>query len=180
VRQQASGAARRRGPRAATRYSRPAHDQGVRSRIRRRTGIATPKASGNAQPAPMQRRPTPEEFQQQHERLENGRTERRRCDTTVTTRCGSGELTGDGSRRFQWKGRVESHCETIKFIPYPTGGQVVAGSSPVNQTLSTRHCEPDTVSPTQVRSHFRTKLLSLIGPRTPTGFCTSRAFPPTC
>jgi hypothetical protein len=44
------------------------------------------------------RRPT--SFSKQHEQLENGRTERRACHTAVTTRCGSAELTGDGSRRF--------------------------------------------------------------------------------
>ena len=42
----------------------------------------------------------PKSFSKQHEQLENGRTERRPCHTAVTTRCGSGELTGDGSRRF--------------------------------------------------------------------------------
>ena len=42
----------------------------------------------------------PKSFSKQHEQLENGRTERRPCRTAVTTRCGSGELTGDGSRRF--------------------------------------------------------------------------------
>ena len=71
---------------------------------------------------------------------------------------------------YHWSGRVESHCETTKFGFCPTGGQVVAGSNPV--------------SPTQLRSHFRTKLWSLIGPRTPTRtpteFCTSRAFSRTC
>jgi hypothetical protein len=68
-------------------------------------------ASGNAQPAPMPRRAMPslllcrvgrrpKSFSTQHEQLENGRTERRPCHTAVTTRCGSGEVTGDGSRRF--------------------------------------------------------------------------------
>ena len=52
------------------------------------------------------------------------------------------------------KDRLESRCDTVKFSLCPTGGQVVAGSNPV--------------SPTQVRSHFRTKLWSLIGQRTPT------------
>jgi hypothetical protein len=33
--------------------------------------------------------------------LENGRTERQRCHTAVTTRCGSGELARDGLRRFR-------------------------------------------------------------------------------
>ena len=42
---------------------------------------------------------------------------------------------------FHWSGGFESHCETTKFSPCLTGGQVVAGSNPVS---------PTTVSPTSI------------------------------
>jgi hypothetical protein len=42
-----------------------------------------------------------------------------------------------------------SRRETAENGSGLTGGQVVAGSNPVSQTLSARHCQPDTVSPTK-------------------------------
>jgi hypothetical protein len=41
---------------------------------------------------------------------------------------------GTASDGFHWSGVIESHCETTKFSPCPTVGQVVAGSNPVSPT----------------------------------------------
>jgi hypothetical protein len=53
--------------------------------------------------------PRPKSFNKQHERLKNGRTERRRCHTAVTTRCGSlpdgSEYTEEGRPYAALRGR---------------------------------------------------------------------------
>jgi hypothetical protein len=88
----------------------------------------------------------------------------------VTTSCGSGESTGDGSRRLPLvrTGRESLRDNQIRLLPdWGSSGRRF------------KSCQPDTV-----KKPFRTKLWSLIGPRTPTRtpteFCTSRAFSGTC
>jgi hypothetical protein len=74
----------------------------------------------------------PKSFSKQHERLENGRTERRPCHTAVTIRCGLGELTGDGLIRFPVVRTGRGSLRHSQIQPMSDWGQVVAGSNPVS------------------------------------------------
>jgi hypothetical protein len=76
----------------------------------------------------------PKSFSKQNEQLENGRTERRRRHTAVTIKCGSGELTGDGSRRFPEVRTGRESLRDSQIQPLSDWGQAVAGSNPVSPT----------------------------------------------
>ena len=56
--------------------------------------------------------------------------------TTLSHQLGANQGSRQGTPRygFCWSDCIESYCETNKFGPCPTGGQMVAGSNPVSPT----------------------------------------------
>ena len=104
----------------------------------------------------------PKSFSKQNEQLENGRTERRRRHTAVTIKCGSGELTGDGSRRFPVVRTGRESLRDSQIQPLSDWGQAVAGSNPVSPT---QHCPR---SKAMMVNRARPRWVS-IGVCTPTG-----------
>jgi hypothetical protein len=80
----------------------------------------------------------PKSFSNQHEQLENGRSERRPCHTAVTTRCGSGELTGDGSRRFPVVSPVRESLRDSQVRPLSDWG---------SSGRRFKSCQPDSALP---------------------------------